>query len=316
LTQIKCRVAKKLHAERQDASPVERYRIQRWKKEIVMSYKTILVHVDESRHLPSRVAVAAQIAIREDAHLVGAAMTGISRFIRDTAGDDASDPALAPYLGMLRQRANRALEAFDKLAAEAGVSTYEKRLIDDEAAGGISLQARFCDLVVVGQDDPDERSPAVMSGFAEYVVMSGSAPTLIVPYAGNFHTVAERVVIAWNGSAEAMHAVRGALPLLKRAKIVEVAIFNAGARPDVYGVEPGADIALYLARHGVKVDVLQEDVDGETDVGDGLLSLSVNLGSDLLVMGCFGHSRFREILLGGTTREILQSMTIPVLMAH
>jgi nucleotide-binding universal stress UspA family protein len=281
-----------------------------------MSYKTILLHVDQSRHLPARIEIAARIAAAAEAHLIGAAMTGVQRFIHDAAYIDPAEPALAPYLEILRQRGEAALSTFERIAQQAGVASLEKRLVDDEAAGGISLQARTCDLVVLGQEDPDERSPAVMSGFPEYVVMNGAGPTLIIPYAGRFSRLGERVLIAWNGGAEATRAVRGALPLLKRAKIVEVAIFNPKSLHDVQGEEAGADLALSLARHDIKVDVMQEMLDEDIDVGAAVLSRAADLGSDLIVMGCYGHSRFREILLGGATRTILQSMTVPVLMAH
>jgi nucleotide-binding universal stress UspA family protein len=194
------------------------------------------------------------------------------------------------------------------------VRSFEKRLTDDEPAGGISRQAHYCDLVVLGQYDPEGSSSLVYADVPEYVVMHSGCPVLLVPYSGSFHALCDRVLVAWNGSMEAISAVRGALPLLQRAKIVEVAIFNPSSRPEAYGAEPGADIALYLARHGVKVDVIQERTDG--NVGEALLSLAVNLNSTLMVMGCYGTSRFREILLGGATRTMLQSMTVPVLMSH
>lgn len=281
-----------------------------------MSYKTILVHVDESKHLASRIDLANKIAITENAHLVGAALTGISRFMMGTIAPNQLDPAMQPYLDTLRQCAARALGTFDQMAKKAGVMSYEKRLVDDDTAGGISLYARYCDLVIVGQDDLEAPSPAMTTGLPEYVAMSGGSPTLIIPYIGTFNTVGERVLIAWNASSQAMHALRGSLPFLRRAKNVDVMVYNSAARKDVYGDEPGADIALYLARHGVKVNVMQEEIGSEIDVGNALLSCAAEQGTDLIVMGCYGHSRFREILLGGATRVILESMTVPVLMAH
>lgn len=109
-------------------------------------------------------------------------------------------------------------------------------------------------------------------------------------------------------------AVHSALPLLRRAKIVEVTVFNPNRPSDAHGEQPGADIASYLARHDIKVDVMQETT--ESDIGDALLSLAASLNSDLLVMGCYGYSRFREVLLGGVTRTMLKSMSIPVFMSH
>jgi len=104
------------------------------------------------------------------------------------------------------------------------------------------------------------------------------------------------------------------MPLLKRAKNVTLVVFNSSARYDVHGEQPGADIALYLARHKVKVEVLSQTT--TIDVGNSLLSLSSDLGTDLIVMGGYGHTRFRELLLGGVTKTVLNTMTVPVLMSH
>jgi nucleotide-binding universal stress UspA family protein len=144
--------------------------------------------------------------------------------------------------------------------------------------------------------------------------LNSGRPVLLAPYAGQFPTLGERPLIAWNGSVEAVRAVSAAIPLLRRAANTTVAVFNPGAGTGIHGEEPGADIALYLSRHGVKVDVMQEKTDAEA--GEALLSLAANLNSSLLVVGCYGTSRFREILLGGATRTVLESMTIPVLMSH
>jgi nucleotide-binding universal stress UspA family protein len=279
-----------------------------------MSYKTILVHVDDDRNADTRIALAARLAMAEQAHLIGTALTGVSRFLHDTVATEVGSPDITPYLDILRQRAQRALKPFDDIVQRIGLPSVEKRLTDDEAAGGLSVQARYCDLVVLGQYDPDVNTAPVYANLAEYVVMNSGCPALIVPHTGVFNSIGERVLIAWNGSIEAAKAIRNALPLLRRAKIVEVAVFNPKTGVDGLGDQPGADIALYLARHGIKVDVMQEKTD--TDVGTALLSLAAGLHSDLLVMGCYGHSRFREILLGGATRSILHSMTVPVMMSH
>ena len=280
-----------------------------------MSYKAMLVHVDESRHADVRMEIAAEIAVTENAHLIGVATTGVSRFFYGAAASDLDAPAIiTPYLEMVRQQAEATLKKFENIAQKIGVASYESRLADDDAAGGLSLQCRYCDLAVLGQYDREESSSSINSDLPEYVVMNSGCPVLVVPYAASFKNVGERVLIAWNASMEARRAVHNAIPLLKRAKVVEVAVFNPASQPDVHGKEPGADIALYLSRHEIKVDVIQQETEG--DIGNALLSLATNLNSDLLVMGCYGHSRFREILLGGATRTVLESMTIPVLMSH
>ena len=279
-----------------------------------MSYKTILVHVDHSRHTPQRIRVAAEIALRDNAHLVGLAMTGVSRYLLDSDTVDQQEPVLLTHISALKKQAEQALEKYEQLVRQMGVLSWEKRLVDDEPAGGVSLEARYADLVVLGQTDTDEVLPAMMSDFPEYVVMYAGRPVLIVPYAGSFEHIGKKILVAWDGSMEASRAINGALPFLRQAHEVKVVVFNADKQVNVHGEQPGADIALYLARHGVNVDVLQETTD--QDSGNALLSLAADTFADLLVMGCYAHSRFREVLLGGASRTVLESMTLPVLMAH
>ncbi|WP_019142687.1 universal stress protein [Noviherbaspirillum massiliense] len=283
-----------------------------------MSYKTIVVHIDKSRQATQRVETAAMIALHENAHLMGTATTGVSKYFYQTMALAPGDPAIAPHLDMLQQRAKESLVNFKDIVQRIGVPSWEARLVDDEPASGLSLQARYADLTVLGQYDPEEASAVMDSDLPEFVAMNSGCPVLVYPYVGASTPVGERVLLAWNASAQAMRAVRGALPLLRQAKSVEVALFMSNANPDAYGDTPGDDIALYLARHGIKANVQRQIIPREKpdDIGGDLLSLAADLNSDLLVMGCYGHSRFREILLGGATRTVLSSMTIPALMAH
>lgn len=279
-----------------------------------MTYKTVLVHVDETSRSNFRVKFAAEIAMLDGAHLIGTAVTGVSRFIYQDGNISANDPNLTIHLNFLRERAEKATARFNKTVSELGLSSYESAIANDEAGGGIGLQARYSDLVVLGQTNRDEPSPSVLPDFPEYIVMNSGRPVLIIPYAGDFTTVAKRPLISWDASRESTRAVTDAIPLLKRADLVQVAIFNLKAQPDVHGEQPGADIALFLARHGVKVEVSVHKT--STDIGNALLSLSHDLDSDMIVMGGYGHSRLREMIMGGVTRTVLESMTVPVFMSH
>ena len=136
----------------------------------------------------------------------------------------------------------------------------------------------------------------------------------MVPYAGSFSKVGEHVLVAWDASREATRALTDALPLLKRARRVTVMAVNP-EKAHRHGAEPGADIALFLARHGVKVEATAQS-SGGLDVGNFLLSRIADLDVDLLVMGAYGHARLRELMLGGVTQTILSSMTVPVLFSH
>ena len=283
-----------------------------------MSYKTILVHVDQSRHAVERIRLAAAIARAENAHLIGAAMTGISRYVFDSGAINPHDAVMKHHLDFLHDYARKALQTFEQLAAEAGVSSVESRLVDDDAGGGMTLQARYCDLVVLGQSNPDEAVPGLMPDFPEYVVMNCARPVLVVPFAGQFmgkfSEPCKHPLMAWDASMTATRAVTGALPLLAQAEQADLVVFNADDQPDAHGEQPGADLALYLARHGVKLNVINQTI--ELDTGNALLSLAADRGSDMIVMGGYGHTRFREIILGGATRTMLGAMTVPVLMAH
>lgn len=282
-----------------------------------MSYKTVLVHVDKDKHAVERIKLAAQIAMNDEAHLIGAAPSGVSRFIYQSrfiyeGGGMASH--LDSHLEELRNAAKDSLAQFESTVKSIGVQSYEARQVDDEAGAGVSLQARYSDLVVIGQTNLDEPSSTTLPDFPEFVVMNSGRPVLIVPYVGRYDAMPKRVLIAWDASTSATRSVTAAIPLLKRAQNVDVVVFNPDSRGDAHGEVPGADIGLYLARHNIKVNVVRQKTD--IDVGNALLSIATDLGSDMIVMGGYGHSRFREILLGGVTRTVLESMTVPVLMAH
>jgi nucleotide-binding universal stress UspA family protein len=282
-----------------------------------MSYKTILVHVDKDQHAGERIALAAHIANAENAHLIGAAPTGISRFVYQTRyvyDGGAMATHFESHMEELRKQAGESLVEFEKAVNKIGVRSFESRQLDDEAGAGMSLQARYADLVVIGQADPDNPSAATLPDFPEFVVMNSGRPVLLVPYTGHYAHTAKRVLIAWDASTSATRAITASIPILKRAENVDVVVFNPDSSGDTHGEQPGADIGLYLARHNVKVNVVRQKT--TIDVGNALLSISTDLSSDMLVMGGYGHSRFREILLGGVTRTVLQSMTVPVLMVH
>ncbi|NEX61156.1 universal stress protein [Noviherbaspirillum galbum] len=283
-----------------------------------MTYKTVLVHVDPSPHASCRMRLAADIAARHGAHLVGAAMTGISRFAYPVAAAGHADPYLVETLAHLdrlaRSRAEQALDAFRAIADTFQPLSYEATLFSDEPSGGMSLRARYSDLAVISQFDPDDADRMTLADFPESVMLESGAPVLIVPFAGDITSAGRRPLVAWDGGANASRAVRGALPLLQSAERTDVVVINSDKDPGLHGDQPGDDIALFLARHGVKAEVLREE--SPIDVANCLLSLAMDRGNDMIVMGGYGHARLKEIMLGGTTRTIFQSMTVPVLMAH
>lgn len=276
-----------------------------------MSYKTILVHVDHSPHCEARVRAAAAIALEQQAHLTGTAMSGIARVVFQDNGAAPGMALIAAQMATLRERAETALARFEAIAAGMGVASFERRMVDDEPEGGLAMQARYADLVVVSQPDPDDVCSRLYPGLPAYMMLTSGRPVLVVPHSGSFARIGASVLLAWDASLEASRAVASALPLLRRAATVNVAVFNPGPE---HGAQPGADIALYLARHGVKPELSEHQIN--IDIGEALLSLAADQQADLIVMGGYGHTRFRELIMGGVTKTVLRSMTAPVLMAH
>lgn len=270
----------------------------------IMDVKTILVHTDDARGADERILFASRLAIAHDAHLVGVAQTAAIRYVYGVAPDGWQDPA--PLIEDLRAAAARRAARFETLARQAGVASFEHRIDDEEPGYALARQAMVADLVVVGQSDPADPATA-HAAIPEYVALHAPCPVLVLPCAGVFCAVFERVLVAWNASPESARAVRLALPYLVRASEVEIAAFGRAA-------PGGPDLALFLARHGVKV-ALREDAAAD-DVAAALLARIGEGGANLLVMGCYGHSRLREIVLGGVSRAILRGMTVPTLMAH
>jgi nucleotide-binding universal stress UspA family protein len=210
--------------------------------------------------------------------------------------------------------ANRTLLVFEEIAERLGVRSFEKRMVDDEAAAALALQARYADLVVIGQADRDVQTFTTQSDLPEYVTLNCTRPILVIPHAQSFNNIGHNIFIAWDGSPEATRAVTASIPFLQLAKTVLITLFNVQTDGDVHGQEPGADIAQYLARHGVHVSV--EQFHRVDKIGEALLSLAAERDIDLIVMGCFGHSRFREVLMGGVTLTMLKTMTVPLLLSH
>ncbi len=206
----------------------------------------------------------------------------------------------------------RSEREFTRQASAAGLNSMEWRSGTDDPVDAMALHSRYADLVVIGQADSSDASQAPLD-LPERLVLAAGRPILMLPSAGSFATIGKRVLVAWNPSREAARAVTDAIPLLQQADTVHIVAVNPKAGD--YGAVPGADIGLYLARHGVRVEV-NADHGAEIDVGNELLSRAADLDVDLIVMGGYGHSRLRELMLGGATRTILESMTVPVLMSH
>jgi nucleotide-binding universal stress UspA family protein len=277
-----------------------------------VSYKIILVHIDDTTRSPLRIKLAAELAIKHEAHLIAVADTGVSRFIYQDGNINGIDPGLLTHLEYLRERAVQNVADFKIQVANLGVTSFSGETTQDDAYSGIGFRARYCDLVIVGQTNPEETSPAVMNDFPEYMILNTGRPVMVVPYAGEFNQPGKRPLLAWDGSKGATRAITDAIPLLREAELAHIVIINP--TNDVHGDKPGSNISAYLAHHGIKIDVSVHHT--KIGIGPTLLSVASDLNSDLIVMGGYGHSRLKEMIMGGATNTMLKNMTIPVLFSH
>jgi nucleotide-binding universal stress UspA family protein len=208
---------------------------------------------------------------------------------------------------------DHAREMFEQSRVGGAPACSWDELHGEPVTGAFVQRALMADLVVLGQRDPkDAAGFDVPVDFVEAVVIESGRPALVVPYTGAVSATPATVLIAWKSTRECAAALTAALPFLKRAHQVHAIC------ADEDGLQSGRDelvkLARYLHLHGI--DGVREHLSHTEDAGNTLLSLAADVGAELIVMGCYGHSRAREFVLGGVSRTLLETMTVPVLMAH
>lgn len=277
------------------------------------SLSQLLVHLDASAQAQPRLEAACQIG---QAH--GAAVTALYA-VTPSLVDLPFSPTVGPGMGAdLRdiddERRARARATFDRSLDTTACKAAWAELQAAPIIAVFAQQALYADLLVLGQHDPSSTLPdGVPSDFVEAVLAASGKPALILPYIGAAGGIGKTVVIAWKPTREAARAVSAAMPLLQQARQVHILSWS-GAEEGVIG-GAGLDLNGYLKLSGVQATWHRQGEEPES-LGELLLSRAFDLGADLLVMGCYGHSRAREWVLGGTSRTVLQSMTLPVLMVH
>ncbi len=279
-----------------------------------MALKDILVHVDSSSHLSARLDAAVTLAKAHGAFLVGVHVISppdIPDFIRPHLGDEVMERQHAT----LRDQADRLHETFEAACAEAGVG-HEWRLIEDGLVDGLVRQFRYVDLGVLSQRDTHEEVQVGSREIPDQVVLSAGRPSLVLPMDGFTRPIGRRVVIAWDASRLATRALHDAMPILVDAERVTVLVVNtAGEGHARAGAVTGANISAHLTRRGVPATPKQVFADGH-QIGQTVLEEVAEGDNDLVVMGAWGHQRWREMVLGGLTRFMMRHMTVPVLMSH
>jgi len=273
-----------------------------------MPYKDIIVHMGGAS-IDERARVAVKLAEDHGAHLVGLHVTqppDVPAYVEA----QLTSEMLQAQESYARQDRDNAQAAFDKAVKGASVGT-EWRAVHGDAIEALKLHGRHADLAVIGQTNP-ETTAAINLGIAGRVALSLGRPVLTVPHRGTFEAVGQNVLVAWDGSRAAARALGDAIPLLQMARAVNVlSLSSTEDRSSMVG----ADIATHLARHNIMVEVRHVRAD-DTKVGEKLLSSAEEFGSDMLVMGAYGHARWRELVFGGVTEYMLGHMALPVLMSH
>jgi len=274
--------------------------------------KDIVVSLSPNDETATAIDYSLSLAAAFEAHIAGVA------FIYEPAipGSvfDGAAPAMIESMRAEAEQIGRATrKRFDEAVRRAGVSA-ESHLLDSSAGRSALVfgqVARHFDLSVVVQPRPDGIFPDDMV-FEDALFHSGR-PVLMVPYARRAPAQFDRIMVCWDGSRAATRAIADSMPILQRGQRIEIVTVSASEGPK--DELPGFDIAHHLARHGITVQ-LKNLVAGDADTTDAILSYGADTSTDLIVMGGYGHSRLRQFILGGVTRGMLSSMTIPTLMSH
>jgi len=293
-----------------------------------MALRDILVGVDPSTAGEGRLKLALNLVRAHQAHVTACCvireehdvptpiLPGVpvnpspGVLIAPEAGTPARDRGF-PAASREAERAEQVEELFRTELRAHGLGGEWHLLSPGETAVFIDLAKSF-DLTILGQLSPEIRS----TGFRpDEIVLATGRPVLVVPYAGTFDTVGKRVLVAWDGTREAVRAVNDALPLLENAEAITVTF--VGTRETILAEHhPSIErIIHHLQRHGIPARA-EESLQGDLRISDVLLSRAADLAVDLLVAGAYHHSQLREALVGGVSRDLLDHMTVPVLMSH
>jgi len=277
-----------------------------------MPIKDILTILDLAGEQP-----AAKYAL-EFGRIYDAHVTGLAVSFEPVVPAFAAAPMPVDYMQAAHEQAiaaaTEAKKEFDEFARLAAVKS-ESRMAEILTGGpleNVLVHCRPTDMVVLGQANPDRPEP-MRELLIETVLFESGVPVMLIPYIGSTAFQPKNVLVGWDGSSTATRAIHAALPVLEKAENITVLVVEKKASASEG--QPGADVANYLARHNMNVTV-EVVTNPQTGIADTVLNYVSDNGNDLVVMGGYGHSRMREFLFGGATREILEAMTVPVLMAH
>jgi nucleotide-binding universal stress UspA family protein len=281
-----------------------------------MLFKSFLTFADGSEASKLRLHTAAAMAERHDAHLTAVALTLHASFHTGFQ----SVPASKLYFEELKQAHDQARTLSGETAAalRAMGRSGDVRWGSDTAAGLAeiaAIHARYADLTMVGQPGGDDTTDALTEAVLEGVLFNSGRAAVVIPHGWTGGAFGRRILIAWDPVKQAARALADALPFIAEADAVIIAMVDPESDPRRYGDEPGADLAAAVARHGVAVTV--DRLSGSPGgVAEAIRTHAKIAGSDLIVMGGYGHAHWRQSLIGGVTHAMIHDTEVPVLMAH
>jgi nucleotide-binding universal stress UspA family protein len=275
-----------------------------------MSIKTILVHLADDRAHLKRLEAGFDLARQFDAHLTALYVTTPVSMPAAVTGRGASHAYIAQATELSREKALRLEGEFRERCRRQGLAG-EWRCEAGDHLDRLEFHSRYSDLAIVSPGKAETLEDQVALVMPEQLPLTATCPVLIVPDPWAGKSIGTRTVVSWKSTKESARAVHGALPLLAKADSVRVITIDEGRSDHL----PAAEIATYLARHGIKVETAA--LPGRDDkVGSIILADAMEQGADLLVMGAYGHHRLRELVFGGTTRHVLYHAKLPLLMMH
>jgi nucleotide-binding universal stress UspA family protein len=274
-----------------------------------MPIKSILLHMANDEHHAERLQQGIELAMRFDAYLEILYIATPVSMPAGITGRGASYAYLAEATAIAHERAE---EIEHEVRTKCSALTYSFSVEEGDHVELLARRTPFVDLAVVSQSHPAHLEDRVRLQIPDQLPMQAACPTIVLPWEPRTQTAGRHTMVAWKNTREAGRAVRDAIPFLGDAGEVTVLSIERPGRPD----STGEKICDFLSKHDISVDLRTNINDNDASVGEIILDVARELDCDSLVMGAYGHSRLRELIIGGTTRYILGHMDLPVLMSH
>ncbi len=279
-----------------------------------MDFKNLLLHLDNSSGCRNRLDAAFALARDFEARIEGLFVVPdyivpsyVEAQISVDLITDVTEKAIA--------RAEETLAEYTQLARDAGVE-FDAEVVEGQIIPILREHSKYADLMLLGQDQPDDPDNASY-GLADALLFEGACGCLLVPHSVKIEPPGKRILLAWNASRESARALHEAMPLLARAdELVVLSSEPDGADSGLAQGHPHAQrLARFLESHGIE-SVSSGISDPDLTPSQAIIGQALDMRADLIVMGAYGHTRLREIILGGTTRDLLKQTPAPLLLAH